>query len=110
MACDVHFGIGHGWTNNVKRYTERDCHRMKASALSRMGVGIARYVTAGTEVDRVMAAETMFAKFIAKSNLPLAIMDDFSKMVWKMFPDSDIAKKFSAGRTETTQISILLLL
>ena len=67
-----------------------------------MGGSIARYAAAGTEVDRVTAAETMFANFTAKSNL--AKTDDSSKMVGKMFPHSDIAKKFSAERTTTTQI------
>ena len=45
MACDVHFGIGQGGKNYVQR----------------TGGGVARYVAAGTEVDRAMAAETMFA-------------------------------------------------
>ena len=51
MACDVHFGIGHGGNNVVTRDIERDCHRTKASALSCMGGGIAWYVAASTEVD-----------------------------------------------------------
>ena len=102
VESDVQFGIGHGGENGVKRHTERDCHRTKASALSRMSGGIARYVAAGNEVDRATAAETIFANFIAKSNLPLAITDDFSKMVGKTFPDSDIAITFSARRTKTT--------
>ena len=59
IACDVHFGIGHGGKNDVKRRVERECHITKASALSRMDGGIA-----GTE--------------IAKSHLPLGITDDFS--------------------------------
>ena len=86
MASDVQFGIGHGAKNDVKRHTERDCHRTKASALSRMSGGTAPYVAAGNEVDRATAAETIFANFIAKSNLPLEITDDFSKMLGKRFP------------------------
>ena len=65
-----------------------------------MGGGIARYVSDGTEVDRVEAAETTFAK----SNLPLALTDDFCKMVGKNVSDSYIAKMFSAGRITTPQI------
>ena len=93
--------LGTARKNDVKRHIERECHRTKASALSRMGGGIAWYFAAGTEVDRVTAAD-----FITKSNLLLAITDDFSKMVGKMFPDSDIAKKFSAGRTTTIKTAI----
>ena len=72
-----------------------------------MGGGITQYVTAGTEVDSVTAAETMFANFIAKSHLPLAITDDFSKMVGKMFPDSDIAKTFSARTPRSSRQRLL---
>ena len=50
------------------------------------------------------AGKTMFVNFIAKSNVLLVITDDFSEMVGNMFPDSDIAKKFPAGRTKVTQI------
>ena len=100
----MHSGIGHGRKNDVKRHKEHDCHRTKVSALSRMSGGIARYVATGTEVDRATAAETMLANFIVKNNFLLTITDDFSKTVGKMLTDSDISKKFSAGRTMTTQI------
>ena len=91
-ACDVHSSIGHSGKDDIKRHIERDCHRTKASALSRMGSEIARYIAAGTEVGRVTAAETMFANSIANSNLPLAITNDFSKIVLKMISDCNITK------------------
>ncbi|KAI0207725.1 hypothetical protein LSAT2_007706 [Lamellibrachia satsuma] len=47
---DVHFGIG--GKNDVKQHMESDCHKTKASVLSRMGGSIALYVAAGTEVYR----------------------------------------------------------
>lgn len=81
IAYDVHFGIGHGGKNNVKRGVERECHITKASALSRMDGGIA-----GTEV--------------AKSHLPLGLTDDFSKMVWKI----TLPKRYRAWRIKTTHV------
>ena len=62
---------------------------------------MAWYVAVGTEVDRATAAD-----FTAKSNLLLAITDDFSKMVGKMFLESDIAKKFSTGRITTIKTAL----
>ena len=46
----------------------------------------------------------MFATFIAQHNIAFAAADHFSKMVPLMFPDSAIAKKYSAAKTKTTQI------
>ena len=74
------------------------------ASLAGVGGGIAAFVASGTQLDRVTTAETMFAYFVTARNLPLAIADDFSKMVGKMFPDSEIARKYSSGRTKMTQI------
>ena len=38
------------------------------------------------------------------ASLPFAISDTFTKMASHMFPDSEVAKCFAAGRTKTTQI------
>lgn len=56
------------------------------------------------EADLVTKAECKMAMLIAKNNWPMAFSDDFSKSVAAMFPDSDITKKYSSGRTKTTQI------
>ena len=53
---------------------------------------------------KVIRAETIWAHFVAKNNLPFAISDTFTKMASQMFPDSAVAKCFEAGRTKTTQI------
>ena len=42
-----------------------------------------------------------FATFIAEHNLPFSATDHFSKLCKVMFPDSEIEKKFSSGRTKT---------
>ena len=64
---------------------------------------MATFIATGTEVDKVTTAETMFAHLLAANNLPLSMADSFSKMVGTMFPDSQIANKFSSGRTKMTQ-------
>ena len=61
--------------------------------------------SASASVDRqVTVAEVYFATFIAELNLPFAASDHFSKLCKVMFPDSEIAKKFSSGRTKTTAL------
>ena len=39
--------------------------------------------------NKVVYAETKFVYFIAKSNLPFTVCNEFSKMVGEMFQDSD---------------------
>ena len=42
------------------------------------------------------------AVVLAQHNIPLAIMDHLSPLFRDIFPDSKIAKGFSAARTKTT--------
>ena len=61
--------------------------------------------SASASVDRqVTVAEVYFATLIAEHNLPFTTSDHFSKLCKVMFPDSEIAKKFSSGRTKTTAL------
>ena len=69
VACNTHFGIGHGGRHDVKRHIDRAAHIAKDQPRL---VTISRFVAAGCEIDMVMSAEIAFAIFIAKHNLPLA--------------------------------------
>ena len=81
VACNTHFGIGHGGRHDVKRHIERTAHIAKAQ--SRLG-SINRFV-AGCEIDKVTSAEMAFAIFIAKHNLPMAVGDEFGLLAKKMW-------------------------
>jgi hypothetical protein len=54
--------------------------------------------------SQVTKAEVLFAHFVAEHNLPFTVGDHFAKLAKVMFPDSEIAKKFTCGRLKTTQI------
>ena len=54
--------------------------------------------------NKLIYPETKFAMFVVKNYLPFSICDEFSKIVNNMFPDSELAKKFGAGNTKTSQI------
>ena len=49
---------------------------------------------------QVSLAEALWANFTAEHNLAFALSDHATKLFAKMFPDSDIAKKFSLARTK----------
>ena len=53
VACNTHFGIGHGGRHVVKRHIERAAHIAKAQ--SRLG-SINRSVAAGCEIDKLTSA------------------------------------------------------
>ncbi|MGH0123180.1 UNVERIFIED_CONTAM: hypothetical protein FKN15_013684 [Acipenser sinensis] len=40
---------------------------------------------------------------VSKQNIPFAFCEEFNKCVGDIFPDSATARKFSAGKTKTTQ-------
>ena len=51
-----------------------------------------------------MKSEALWAMFVAKHNLPFLASDHANNLFPKMFPDSELAKQFSCGRTKTTAI------
>ncbi|XP_033113732.1 uncharacterized protein LOC117114233 [Anneissia japonica] len=55
-------------------------------------------------------AKVIFQGFVVQQNLPLAANDHFSKLVGRMFPGSEIAQKYSCGRTKGTHIVCMLAL
>ena len=57
-----------------------------------------------TEADQVTNAEVKMARLCAKNNVPFSFCDDFNNSVADMFPDSAIARKYSAGKTKATQL------
>ena len=54
--------------------------------------------------DKVIEAEVRWATFVSKHNLAFLSSDHATKLFKVMFPDSEIAKKFSCARTKTTAI------
>ena len=56
------------------------------------------------EDNSSIQAEVLFAQFVAEHNVAFSVADHFTKLSAKMFPDSEIAKKFACGKTKTTCI------
>ena len=53
----------------------------------------------------VINAELLFQGMVIEHNLPLALNDHYSKLVSRMFPDSEIARQYACGRTKATHIA-----
>ena len=102
VACNTHFGIGHGGRHDVKRHIERAAHIAKAQ--SPLG-SINRFVAAGCEIDKVTSAEIAFTIFIAMHNLPMAVGDEFGLLAKKMWCTTVPVAPPGGGKILTTAFS-----
>ena len=102
--CSMDINITRGGRNNVTKHVSLDNHKKNLIAASTSS-RITSFITRETEeADKVIYAETKFTMFVGKNNLPFSICDEYLKMVVDMFPDSELAKKYAAGKTKITQI------
>jgi hypothetical protein len=53
---------------------------------------------------QVTNAEILFTNFLIVHNVPIAVSDHAGPLFRKMFPDSEIAKKYGCARTKTSAI------
>lgn len=100
-VCNLHFSVTHGGKNDVTKHTDSSAHKANDSMTKTTPTLTNMFSSAP---DKVTRAEVMFAFFIAEHNLPMAVADHFTELVKEMFPDSEIAKKFSCKRSKTTHI------
>lgn len=55
--------------------------------------------------QQVQNAEALFVQFVAEHNLTFRTGDHFTKVIKKMFPDSQIAAQFQCSRTKTSVLT-----
>jgi hypothetical protein len=104
-VCRADFSISHGGYHDVKRHIATEKHKINARAVantSKMSFLPTKKTTGSIN------AEVMFQGMLMEHNIPLALNDHFSKLAARMFPDSEIAKKYSCGRTKSTHISMTI--
>ena len=51
-------------------------------------------------VDKVSRAEVKVAAMLVQNNIPLSLADELTPLFQDIFPDSEIATKFSSRRTK----------
>lgn len=91
--CSSDFSIAHGGRNDVTTHVKGKHHK-----------DIAMSVVSFLKPQGVIQAEAMWAMFVVEHNLAFKASDHATKLFRKMFPDSEVAKKFACGRTKTTAI------
>ena len=97
------FSVSHGGRNDVMKHVRRKHHQETENA-AKSSLSLASFCTPQSSQSKVIEAETRWATFTAKHNIAFLVSDHATKLFHKMFPDSEIARKFSCGRTKTTSI------
>lgn len=95
--CDI--SIAHGGRDDIKKHIGTKKHTVAEAANATQPS-----IFAFTQPDRsleVTRAELLFTSFLVEHNIALAAADHAGKLFRNMFPDSEIAKKYSSGRTKT---------
>ena len=100
--CNSTFGVTAGGRNDITRHNKGSKHIANASS-SKIMPKIATLFKATTP-NKVTEAEVIFSTFIAEHNIPFAAADHFTSLCQRMFPDSEIAKKFACRQTKLTHI------
>ncbi|XP_034965228.1 uncharacterized protein LOC118082233 isoform X2 [Zootoca vivipara] len=102
--CSCDFSVSHGGRNDVAQHKQSAKHKRRLEAQKNAPTMSAFVNRNTTEADQVINAKVKMAMLCAKNNISFTFCDDFNKCVADMFPDSAIARKYSAGETETMQI------
>jgi len=105
-VCNVHVNVSFGGKYDVVRHSRSASHGTLKNATKTQPQMKSFFVTSKTTElsTNVLTADVKFAQFVAKHNLPFSVDDHFTKLVKQLFPDSDIAGKFTSGLMKTTMI------
>ena len=100
--CDI--SISHGGRNDLVAHTKSKKHIEFVDGEScNRKLPITGFFAKNTD-HSVIRAECLFTRSIVEHNLPIALADHAGPLFRKMFPDSEIAKKYGCARTKTTAI------
>lgn len=102
--CSSSFSISHGGINDVRRHIATTQHSNKERDTSSTPTLVNMFKEKNPLEEKVTEAEVLFTNFVVEHNLAFSVADHFTSLCKKMFPDSQIAQKFSCRRTKTTHI------
>ena len=104
-VCNCDFSICGGGVHEVKRHCSSAKHTELLKDIETQPSITSAFSSSKPSLQEpVMTAELFFTSFLVEHNLSFATADHFSKLCKAMFPDSQIAQRYSCGRTKTTAI------
>ncbi|KAL6490104.1 hypothetical protein MHYP_G00004490 [Metynnis hypsauchen] len=105
-VCLSHFPVSHGGEHDVKRHRHCETHqkRVAQKEVSQSAHAFLLKPKQDSNVDKVTAAELTSVYHTVKLSPSYRSEDCGDKLTSTMFPDSEIAKKMSCGRTKAASI------
>ena len=99
-VCNSDINIAGGGVYDVKRHCDGVKHKKSLQSFSAQPSISSLMSSASKESlsSKVLKSKVFFAKFVAEHNLSCSTADPFTKLCKKMFPDSNMAGKFSCAR------------
>lgn len=102
-VCNSSFSIVHQGRRDVESHIQGMEHEQLVAVVN-FCQKIKSFVPDQTAADKVTNAEVMFTAFLLEHNLPYEASSHAVPLFRKMFPDSDIAKKYGCAATKTAAI------
>ena len=85
-----------------EREISRESHKRNVASLSSQKKVTETFLSSSNPlVDKVSRAEVKVAAMLVQNNIPLSLADELTPLFQDIFPDSEIATKFSSRRTKT---------
>lgn len=103
-VCNVNISVASGGRDDIKKHVEGQKHLSAVRESSTPIQKVSSYFSKSEDLS-VIKAEVLWTQFIMDRNLPLRVSDGFGTLLKQMCPDSEIAKKFSCGKTKTRAIA-----
>lgn len=104
-VCSSDISISHGGKSDITLHLKSQKHRQRATESDKNSKITAFMNTKENNVDNeVIHAECLFTMFLVEHNLPLTAADHAGPLFRKMFPKSEVAKRYGCARTKTAAI------
>ena len=101
--CKNDISVSHSGYYDIKRHISTEKHKANSRSVKSTS-SLHAFQPSNTKSEKVIQAEVLLQGFITEHNLPITVNDHFSMLCKRMFPDSEIAKSISCGRTKGTHI------
>jgi hypothetical protein len=92
----------HGGHGDIEKHVATEKHK-RVETSKKITPSVSKFFDAGKDLS-VIRAEVLFSEFLVEHNIPLSVTEHTGQLFRKMFSDSQIAKKYSAGPTKTRSI------
>ena len=104
-VCQSSFSIAHGGANDCATHVNGARHRKYADTMSgQASINTFFVQKRSDEADKVTRAELLWTEFLTEHNIPVSVSDHFGPLIKQMFPDSQIANKFTCGHTKAASL------